>query len=421
LAEWIYKDPITTDIPPVKLPMDLYGKGLLIMQRMGYDGQSALGYCKQGRHEPLLPEFKPKGNTGLGFEKEILPKLRFKGKPSKPFCPPTAKRTPFIIKAPSNTIPTAPSRLTNPPQPSTIPIIPPNKPVIPSITPIAAATISEPATTSMAPALPTEVTKSSILPVTNPLNPITVPAAPITTKIHKPITPAVFNSKDIPVWYSNRMLESDSETDSHKWEFDSVQLNTSDEEDTSLPPPHKDIPVYGEAQINTSWVPKLETSSTDPTSHPTPDSDRESTINDLRHTVLTLTDTSNELNLIDEVMPIIHPELIEWNQPNPPCLDLFQNDEAIIDFLELRDNLPSGDHKAGFAIELNSATYFGADAKHFSSKNITLKHGSSSENHTVALFDSTKVKRKSVSNGENLSEAPEDERFDILPFSTNLE
>ncbi|GLJ16865.1 hypothetical protein SUGI_0290680 [Cryptomeria japonica] len=145
-----------------------------------------------------------------------------------------------------------------------------------------------------------------------------------------------------------------------------------------------------------------------------PDSDRESTINDLHHNVLTLTDTSNALNLIDEVMPIIHPELIEWNQPNPPCLDFFQNDEAIIDFLELRDNLPSGDHKAGFSIELNSAAYFGADAKPFSCKNITIKHGSSGENHTVALFDPTKVKRKSVSNGENLFEAPEDEGFDIL-------
>ncbi|GLJ30587.1 hypothetical protein SUGI_0605670 [Cryptomeria japonica] len=120
-------------------------------------------------------------------------------------------------------------------------------------------------------------------------------------------------------------------------------------------------------------------------------------------------------------MPIIHPELIEWNQPNPPCLDHFQNDEVIIEFLELWDNIPSGDHKAGFAIELNSATYFEADAKPFSCKNITIKHGSSSENHTVELFDPTKVKRKSVSNGENLFEVPEDERFDILSASTQQE
>ncbi|GLJ21183.1 hypothetical protein SUGI_0387850 [Cryptomeria japonica] len=120
-------------------------------------------------------------------------------------------------------------------------------------------------------------------------------------------------------------------------------------------------------------------------------------------------------------MPIIHPELIKWNQPNSPCLDFFQNDEAIIDFLELRDNLPSRDHKARFAIELNSAAYFRADAKPFSCKNITIKHGSCSENHTVALFDPTKVKRKSVSNGENLYEAPEDEGFGILPANAQQE
>lgn len=93
----------------------------------------------------------------------------------------------------------------------------------------------------------------------------------------------------------------------------------------------------------------------------------------------------------------------------------------IIDFLELWDNIPSKDHKAGFAIELNSATCFGTDAKPFSCKNITIKHGSSSENDTVALFDPKKVKRKSISNGENLSEVHMDERFDILPSSANLE
>ncbi|GLJ53608.1 hypothetical protein SUGI_1143590 [Cryptomeria japonica] len=431
LAKWIYKDPITTDIPQFKLPTDQYGKGLLIMQRMGYDGQSALGYYKQGRHEPLLPEFKPKGNTGLGFEKEIFPKLKLKGKPNKPLCQPTVKRTPFIIKATSSTITTAPPRLKIPTSPSTMLIIPPIKPVIPfaatitSIVPLAVATVSKPAAASMAPAVPTEATESTlpIFLVLDSLIPINLPVASIISsrKVHQPITPAVFNSKDIPVWYSNRMLESDSETDSHEWKFDSVQLNTSDEEDTSLPPPRKDIPVYGEAQIKTSWVLELETSSTDPTSHPTHDSDRESTINNLHHNVLTLSDTSNTLNLIDKVMPIIHPELIEWNQPNSPCLDFFQNDEAIIDFLELRDNLPSGDHKAGFTIELNSATYFGADAKPFSCKNITIKHGSSSENHTMALFDPTKVKRKSISNGENLFEVPEDEGFDILPASTQHE
>lgn len=117
-------------------------------------------------------------------------------------------------------------------------------------------------------------------------------------------------------------MEKDSETDSHEWKFDSILLNTSDEEDTLAPPPHKEIPIYSEAQIKTSWLPKLEIPSTDPTSYPMPNCDRESIINDLHHNVLTLTEMSHELNLIDEVMSIIHPELIEWNQPNPHVLTI---------------------------------------------------------------------------------------------------
>lgn len=131
LVEWIYKDPITTNILQAKLPTDQYGKGLLIMQRMCYDHQSALGPCKQGQHEPLQPELKPKDNTGLGFEKEILPKLIFKGKPNKPLYQPITKRSPWIIKATSNTIATTPLRLKIPAQPSTTLFIPPIKPAIP--------------------------------------------------------------------------------------------------------------------------------------------------------------------------------------------------------------------------------------------------------------------------------------------------
>lgn len=48
LTEWIYKDPINNEISNAKLPTDKYGKGLTIMQRMGYDGHSALGHYKQG-------------------------------------------------------------------------------------------------------------------------------------------------------------------------------------------------------------------------------------------------------------------------------------------------------------------------------------------------------------------------------------
>lgn len=100
---------------------------------------------------------------------------------------------------------------------------------------------------------------------------------------------------------------------------------------------------------------------------------------------------------------------------------MFQNDDATIDFLELHDKIPSRVHKAGFSIELNNVAYFDKNSKPFSHKNITIKNGSSSENHIAALLDPKIAKIKDESNGENLSEAPEDGRFGILPFSTNQE
>lgn len=159
LAEWIYKDLITIEIPQAKLPTDQYGKGLLIMQRMGYDGQSALGPCKQGRHEPLQPELKQKDNTGLGFQKDILHKLRFKGKPSQPLYQPITKRSPLIIKATSNTIAATPLRLKILAKPCTTPIILPIKSTIPSTASTTPLALLEPPTVSTTPTIPIESAK----------------------------------------------------------------------------------------------------------------------------------------------------------------------------------------------------------------------------------------------------------------------
>lgn len=68
--------------------------------------------------------------------------------------------------------------------------------------------------------------------------------------------------------------------------------------------------------------------------------------------------------------------------------------------------------------------YFGEGVGSSSHKNVKIKtnQGFYGENHIVALSDPKKVKRKDVSKGENLSEAPEapeDGRLDI--FSTSDE
>ncbi|GLJ30928.1 hypothetical protein SUGI_0616090 [Cryptomeria japonica] len=118
-------------------------------------------------------------------------------------------------------------------------------------------------------------------------------------------------------------------------------------------------------------------------------------------------------------MPLIYPQLIQYDQQEPLTLDCFQNDEAIAEFLGLQEGIPQGDHKAGFAIDLDSTTYFGESTPSSShekekekEKEKNQKNRSLSENRK-ALSNHTKVKIKDVPTGENLSEAPKGGRVDI--------
>lgn len=135
------------------------------------------------------------------------------------------------------------------------------------------------------------------------------------------------------------------------------------------------------------------------------------------NSILTL--TSNDFDNLND-LPLIHPQLLDWDLPEHVPMDTFQNDDAFINYLGIQDDLPLGDHKAGYIIELNSATYFGEGVRPSSRKkiNIKTKYGYHGENHVVVLFDPKKVKRKDVSKGENLSEASEDGRFNTLPMTT---
>ena len=47
----------------------------------------------------------------------------------------------------------------------------------------------------------------------------------------------------------------------------------------------------------------------------------------------------------DDGMPLVHPNLIDWDQQGPPIFDQFKNDEAIVEFFELHEDIPQGDHK----------------------------------------------------------------------------
>ncbi|GLJ17614.1 hypothetical protein SUGI_0306680 [Cryptomeria japonica] len=46
-------------------------------------------------------------------------------------------------------------------------------------------------------------------------------------------------------------------------------------------------------------------------------------------------------------LPLVHHQLIDWDNEGPAQFDTFQNDEAFINYLGIRDDLPPGDHKAG--------------------------------------------------------------------------
>lgn len=58
-------------------------------------------------------------------------------------------------------------------------------------------------------------------------------------------------------------------------------------------------------------------------------------------------------------LPLIHSHLIDWGKEEKPTLDWFENDEAIPEFLGVREGFQLGDHKAGFSIDLDRTTYFG--------------------------------------------------------------
>jgi len=129
----------------------------------------------------------------------------------------------------------------------------------------------------------------------------------------------------------------------------------------------------------------------------------------------------NESDLSSDSLPLVHPKLIDWDLRGTPQLDMFQNDDAYIGYMELRDHLPQGYHKDGFVIELNTMAYFGKGAKPSSHKNIKIKTKSDGENRYAAVSNPKIVKRKDTSDGENTTVAPDDGRLDTLPNDMHQE
>ena len=216
------------------------------------------------------------------------------------------------------------------------------------------------------------------------------------------------------------MLQVDSDTDSNEYEWDELTEHSYDDKEVDtiqtyspyregqmLPnrPLECDLPIPEnttfEEGLSSIAINNLEESTilnTPPTNTPS-----------------ISIQTINELDLSSDSLPLVHPELIDWDLQGTPQLDMFQNDDAYIDYMELRDHLPKGDHKASFSIELNTMAYSREGTKPSSRKNIKIKIGSDGENCSAAVSNPKTVKRKGASEGENPTMAPDDGRLDTLP------
>lgn len=111
----------------------------------------------------------------------------------------------------------------------------------------------------------------------------------------------------------------------------------------------------------------------------------------------------------DDALPLVYLELIDWENEGPIEIETFPNDHAISLYLNVFKP------KTTPASESSNTSSTRGGAKSLSHKSEKKKKRSNAENQLIALtLDQEKVKRKDVSDGENLFDAPEDGRFDTL-------
>jgi len=214
-------------------------------------------------------------------------------------------------------------------------------------------------------------------------------------------------------------LQEDSDIDSSEYEWDELTKHSYDDKDIDT------IQTYSPYREGQTLIHRpLDCDSPIPKNTTFKEGSSSIAINNLEESTIPNTiptntpsisiQTINESNLSSDSLPLMHPELINWDLQGTLQLDMFQNDDAYIDYMELRDHLPTGDHKYGFAIELNIMAYFREGAKPSSRKNIKIKTGSDGENYFAAVSDPKIVKIKDASDGWNPIVAPDDGRLDTL-------
>jgi hypothetical protein len=112
---------------------------------------------------------------------------------------------------------------------------------------------------------------------------------------------------------------------------------------------------------------------------------------------------------LDDPLPLVYLEIIDWDQTLTHKILTFANDDAIVNFLCANDPTTGSHH------ELNSEVFTHGGVKFYNYKMNKIKEISNGENHSMTVSDQEKLKIKIVSNGENLLEELEDRKFDTLP------
>ncbi|KAH9311809.1 hypothetical protein KI387_026844 [Taxus chinensis] len=152
----------------------------------------------------------------------------------------------------------------------------------------------------------------------------------------------------------------------------------------------------------------------------------------MNNLVLTITPTEPTLDLV-------YPSLVEWDQQCHMPLDLFKNEEAIAEFMGIRDTIPIGDHKKGLFIDLDTCVYFGEEAELRGQQNLKKSEGKSSKekpwqkskskSHSENLFEAladkqirkSKDKQSDHAKDENLVETSLDEDLNLPPDPMRME
>lgn len=113
----------------------------------------------------------------------------------------------------------------------------------------------------------------------------------------------------------------------------------------------------------------------------------------------------------DYDLPLLHPELIDWDNLDNSELNVFSNDHDLVVYLNAIEPIPP---KISSTTGSSDVSHSQENAKLFSRKS-EIKQGKRPivENYFMETLDQSK--KNNVFDGENLLEAPEDGKFDIFP------